>query len=294
MEQAPPSPDYVPGPEHQPSPDYVPGPEYPEYVALADDEIPEDPKEDPVDYPADGGDDDDEEEEEESSEDDNDEEEEEEPFEEDKEEKEHIALTDSAALPVTDLVPSAEETEPFEIDESAPAPPPPRSPRTKVPFSQTRLPYLSYRARPVCQTLAIMDNILLMALNYRICFMHLLLRSPPPSPLSPFHPHSLGSHQPLNISPTYAEAPLGYRAAMIQLRAASPPHVPSPPLLLSSTNHRSDILKTDMPFQKRLCLTALDSRFEVGESSTIVVARQTGHTLARRDAHELYVRDEDA
>ncbi|GJY46632.1 hypothetical protein Tco_0435695 [Tanacetum coccineum] len=69
---------------------------------------------------------------------------------------------------------------------------------------------------------------------------------------------------------------------MIQLRAASPPHVPSPPLLLSSTNHRSDILKTDMPFQKRLCLTALDSRFEVGESSTIVVARQTGHTLARR------------
>ncbi|GKG05036.1 hypothetical protein Tco_0315423, partial [Tanacetum coccineum] len=160
-EQAPPSPDYVPSPEYPPSLDYVPGPKYLGYVAPANDEISvedqplpanaspivlslgyiadsdpsEDPKEDPVDYPADGGDDDDEEEEEESSEDDNDEEEEEEPFEEDKEEKEHIALTDSAALPVTDLVPSAEETEPFEIDESAPAPPPPRSPRTKVPFS---------------------------------------------------------------------------------------------------------------------------------------------------------------
>ncbi|GKF20101.1 hypothetical protein Tco_0068739, partial [Tanacetum coccineum] len=94
---------------------------------------------DPVDYLADGGDDEEEEEEEESSEDDDDEEEEKEAFEEDKEEKEHVALTDSAALPVIDLVPSAEETESFEIDESAPTPPPPRSPRTKVPFSQTRL-----------------------------------------------------------------------------------------------------------------------------------------------------------
>nr|GEW02601.1 hypothetical protein [Tanacetum cinerariifolium] len=28
----PPSPDYVPGPEHPPSPDYVPGPEYPKYL----------------------------------------------------------------------------------------------------------------------------------------------------------------------------------------------------------------------------------------------------------------------
>nr|GFD25003.1 hypothetical protein [Tanacetum cinerariifolium] len=39
-EQAPPSPDYVSGPDHPPSPDYVPGPEYPEYVAPLDDEIP--------------------------------------------------------------------------------------------------------------------------------------------------------------------------------------------------------------------------------------------------------------
>nr|GEV04159.1 hypothetical protein [Tanacetum cinerariifolium] len=52
---APPSPDYVPGPEHPPSPDYVPGPkhppspveipyvpepEYPEYLAPSNDEAP--------------------------------------------------------------------------------------------------------------------------------------------------------------------------------------------------------------------------------------------------------------
>ncbi|GJU11726.1 hypothetical protein Tco_1134122 [Tanacetum coccineum] len=150
------------GPEHPPSLDYVLSPEYPEYLAPSDDEIPvedqplladasptalspsyvvdsdpeEDPEEDPADYPADEGDDDDEENES-SEDDDNDEEKE--------DEEEHLAPVNSVALPAIDLVPSVEETEPFEIDESAPTPPPPppRSPRTKVPFSQTRL----HRAR---------------------------------------------------------------------------------------------------------------------------------------------------
>ncbi|GJW31093.1 hypothetical protein Tco_0051125 [Tanacetum coccineum] len=95
---APPSPDFVPGPEHLPSPDYVPGPEhppslvyvpepeYPEYLVPSRDEAPiedqplpddasptalspgyvadsdpeEDPEEDHADYPADGEDGDDE------------------------------------------------------------------------------------------------------------------------------------------------------------------------------------------------------------------------------------------
>nr|GFD26988.1 hypothetical protein [Tanacetum cinerariifolium] len=75
--QAPPSPDYIPGPEEPeqapPSPDYVPGPEHdqpyakdalpnaqsPEYVLESDfeahpeDDDDEDPEEDPVDYLAD-------------------------------------------------------------------------------------------------------------------------------------------------------------------------------------------------------------------------------------------------
>nr|GEY25269.1 hypothetical protein [Tanacetum cinerariifolium] len=98
-EQAPPSPDYVPCPEHPPSPDYVLGPEYLEYIVSSDDEVPiedqplpadtlpiilspgciadsdleEDPEEDPTDYLADGGDD----EEEETSKDDDEEDEEE-------------------------------------------------------------------------------------------------------------------------------------------------------------------------------------------------------------------------
>nr|GFC11056.1 hypothetical protein [Tanacetum cinerariifolium] len=38
--EAPPPPDYIPGPEAPPSPDYIPGPEYPEYLPPADDMLP--------------------------------------------------------------------------------------------------------------------------------------------------------------------------------------------------------------------------------------------------------------
>ncbi|GKF06066.1 hypothetical protein Tco_0036734 [Tanacetum coccineum] len=84
------------------------------------------------------------------------------------------------------------------------------------------------------------------------------LPSPPPSPLSPLSsPLSRIPSPPLLLpppytSPTYASAPLGYRAAIIY-----------------------DIPKIDMPFWKRLCLTTLAFRFEVGDSSTAAVARQT-------------------
>nr|GEV06291.1 hypothetical protein [Tanacetum cinerariifolium] len=136
LEQAPPSPDYMPGTEHPPSPDYVPG----------DDE------------------------EEESFEDD-----EEEAFEEDEDEEEELLAPANSAV--------------------ATSPPLPRSPQTKIP--SPTLPVLS---------------------------PPLLLPSPP-----------------THTSPTYAEAPLGYRAAMIKSRTASPPPVPSPPLLLPSAALRDDI-----------------------------------------------------
>nr|GFB21317.1 hypothetical protein [Tanacetum cinerariifolium] len=116
-------------PEQAPlSPDYVPKPEYPEYLApsdakapmkdqpLPDDALPtalslgyvadfdseEDPEGDPKEDP-------------EASEDD------------DEEEEEHSTPTDSFAVSVDDLVPSAEDTKAFKTDESAPTPVP--SPR---------------------------------------------------------------------------------------------------------------------------------------------------------------------
>ncbi|GJX51846.1 putative reverse transcriptase domain-containing protein [Tanacetum coccineum] len=76
----------------------------------------EDSEEDPIDYATDTDDDeeDEEEEEEESSDDD------------EEEEEEHLAP--AVALSTVDHVPSAEETEPFETDESAATPPPPPPP----------------------------------------------------------------------------------------------------------------------------------------------------------------------
>ncbi|GJT55678.1 putative reverse transcriptase domain-containing protein [Tanacetum coccineum] len=81
-------------------------------------------KDGPMDYLADEGDDDDD-----FSGDDANDEEEEEASEEDKEE--HLALADFIDVsPAVDLVPSAEETKPFETDESVATPPPPLTYRT--------------------------------------------------------------------------------------------------------------------------------------------------------------------
>nr|GEW00937.1 hypothetical protein [Tanacetum cinerariifolium] len=96
-----------------------------------------------------------------------------------------------------------------------------------------------------------------------------------PSPRLPL------SSPPTHTFPTYAEAPLGYRAARIRLRAASP--VPSPtlppiyhplPLPLPSTSRRADIPEADLSPRKRLLITAPTPRFEVEKSSVVVAARQ--------------------
>nr|GEX03338.1 hypothetical protein [Tanacetum cinerariifolium] len=260
---APPSPDYIPGPEEPeqapPSPDYVPGPEHaddeivaeeqpyaedasptaqsPEYVPESDieahpeDDDDEDPEEDPVDYPADRGDDSDDEEG--SLEDDDidieaDEE----------EEEEHPAPADSVVVASTaaDQAPYMEETEPFETDESATTPPPHPAYRMTARISiPAPVPMPTWSASEVVRLLA--------------------MSSPPTSPLSPWSspppqipfpplPPILSPLSPM-LSPAPPPSPirsLGYRAAMIRLRAkaASTSHsLPlPPPFILSPT--RSD------------------------------------------------------
>ncbi|GKE27762.1 hypothetical protein Tco_1443146 [Tanacetum coccineum] len=107
----------------------------PPHIADADpEELEEDPDEDLVDYPVDGGDDD-----EEPSRDDADDVDEEEASEEedDEEEEEHLALADSFDVPTVDPVPSAEDTKTLKIGESAPTPPSPRPRRAGI---SVRLP----------------------------------------------------------------------------------------------------------------------------------------------------------
>ncbi|GKG59520.1 hypothetical protein Tco_0605171, partial [Tanacetum coccineum] len=69
----------------------------------------EDPEEDPIDYPADGGDDGDDEMDIEIDE---------------ETEEEHLAPAYPVVVALPATAPSAEETEPFETDESAATPPP--------------------------------------------------------------------------------------------------------------------------------------------------------------------------
>ncbi|GKE43833.1 hypothetical protein Tco_1471117 [Tanacetum coccineum] len=303
--QAPPSIDYVPGPEYPPSPDFVPELVYltfmppedevlpaeeqslpavvspttnsPGYVPKSDPkEDPEedddvDPEEDPTDYPADGGyggDDEDE-----SSDDDEDDDVDIEGDEE--EEEEHPAPADSTtvALPAVNQAPSAEETKPFETDESA-----------------AILPaHLAYH---VTARMSIRDE-------PPSPFWSKAEIPSPPLPVSPL---------PLLVSPTYL---LGYRAIIIRLRVEAPstshspsPHIilshtradtppsstlppgtppllpiplptSSPPLHLLATDCKADRPEVTLPPRKRLGI-ALGQRYKVGESSSALTARPPG------------------
>ncbi|GKD06395.1 hypothetical protein Tco_1181369 [Tanacetum coccineum] len=237
----PPSPGNVPGPEHPHRPDYEDPEEFSE--------------EEHVDYPANGGDGDDEPFDDDSD-DDTDDDDDEEPFEDeddDEEEEEHLAPADSSAAPVADPVPSAGDTEAFETDESAPTP---RPPQTIVPFAHTRL----RRAR---KTVRLEPP---MSASIEACIAEYVVAPTPPLPIAS-SPLPLPS--PLTTSPTDAGAPLGYRAARIRMRAATA----SPPLLLPSTSHLTDVPEAEMPPRKRACFTTPAPGFEIGESSAAGAAR---------------------
>nr|GEV06009.1 putative reverse transcriptase domain-containing protein [Tanacetum cinerariifolium] len=292
--QAPPSPDYVPGPEHPPSPAYAPEfvsePVYPEFMPPENDILPakehpllasvlpttdspryilesdpakdleeddKDPEEDPTDYPTNRED-----EEESFGDDANDKEEDEE----EEEEEEHPALADSVPPPVHRVtarmfvLAQTLISLPTKIEVARllaiPTPPP---------------SLLSPLSSPLPLILSAPPQIL-----------------PPPLPIS---------SPPLHAGPTYL---LGYRATMIRLRAeapstshplstppsGTPPLLPiplptsSPPLLLPSTSHRADVLEVTLPPQKTLCI-ALDNEIRRDPER-------------EKDTDEIYVRLDDA
>ncbi|GKD27831.1 hypothetical protein Tco_1234045, partial [Tanacetum coccineum] len=307
--EAPPSPDYVLGPEEPeqapPPPDFVPEPIYPKLMPLEDDVIllspipeedlkedDEDPEKDLTDYPTDRDDDDDDKEE--SSRDDaNDEDEDED---EDEEEEEHLAPA------VFEPPPACRTTARMSIQDQTPIPFPSAAEVGKfltisTPSSSPLTSYSSPLPQIPSPPLPVSSP---------------LLMSPPPLPASPTHP-------------------LGYKAAMIRLRSKSPstshplplpspivlPHTrasvammrvvapstyilaprseilpsktppsgtppllhiplptPLPPLLLISTDCRAGVSEVMLPPQKRLCI-ALGPRFEVGKSSSAPTARPT-------------------
>nr|GEU60111.1 reverse transcriptase domain-containing protein [Tanacetum cinerariifolium] len=245
--QAPPSPDYVPGPEEPeqapPLPEFVLELVYLKFMALDDEILPtkeqpllaadspiadslgyifesdpdEDPEEDLADYPADGGDNDDDDDE--SSDDDEDVEEDEDKDKE--EEDEHPASANSI-------------------------PPPP------VHRTTTRISIAVQPPTPFWYEAEI-DRLL-------------AIPSPPPSPLSLW----LRAEAPSTSHPLLSSTPPSRTLPLL----AIPLPTSSPSLLLPSTSHIEDVLKVTLPPRKRLCI-ALGLRFKVGKSSYAPTARPT-------------------
>ncbi|GKC86941.1 hypothetical protein Tco_1147590, partial [Tanacetum coccineum] len=296
--QVPPSPDYVPGPEEPeqapPSPNYVPSLEHADDEIVAEDQpyandasptaqspdyvLESDPEADP--------------------EEDDDEDPEEDPVDypadggDDGDDEEGSSEDDEA--------PYAEETEPFKTDESAATPPPHPAYRVTARISiPAPVPTPVWSDAEAARLLAI--------------------STPPSSPLSPWSsplPHIPSPSQSLSpplpvLSPTPPPSPihsLGYRAAMIRMRAEAastshslplplpfilsptrpdasllgiPPPLPksvstsSPPLLLPSASHREDRPEVTLPPRKRLGI-ALGPGYEVGGSLYAAATRPAG------------------
>ncbi|GJT87825.1 hypothetical protein Tco_1069542 [Tanacetum coccineum] len=229
----------------------------PGYIADSEpfeDNFEEDPEMDPFDY----ADDDEEEEDEESSDD-------------EEHEDGHLAPADSA-LPVPDYVPSSEETEPFETDESTATPPPTRSPQT------------IYDAAPIPL-------------------------SPPPSPLSPLSPPLLlipSPPLPLPSPPLLLPSPT-HRDAIPE--ADMPPQKRT---CFTAPSHRFEIgesFATDAPRHTGSALTrgidygfidTLDASLRVTKERVMTTLEGVNERMAdlatthRQDVEEFYMRHQDA
>ncbi|GJU69724.1 hypothetical protein Tco_1255983 [Tanacetum coccineum] len=230
---APPSPDYIPGPEDPQTPpvpqdederepmfiqahdpDYVPEPIYPDVYPFGDEHEfldPEEYEDDEtvdglVDYPMDGGDDGDDDDGDSSRDDANDEDEDEED-EEDKEE-EHLAPADS-----TTVIPDLPVTTPDSIS-------------------------LTTRGRWLRTS------------------VHDLLHHP--------------INKLLTITPLQGSALIASTQALIDAVTAALPSPPLPPSLYipPPVDRRDDISESEQPPRKRLYLSTIGSRYEIGESST--------------------------
>ncbi|GKA20222.1 hypothetical protein Tco_0700211 [Tanacetum coccineum] len=272
------------------SPDYVLESDPEEDLEEDDDK---DPKEDPVYYPGDRGDDSDDKDE--SLEDDEDDDVDIEAdddvdieADDDEEEEEHPAPADSIVVALLAAVqaPSAEETEPFETDESAATPPPHPAYRVTAKISiLAPVPILVWSDVEVSKLLAIStppssplspwSSPLPQIPSLPLPPILSPLPVSPPLPQIPLPPLPVSSPVPV-LSPSSLASPihpLGYRAAMIQLRAEAtstsqslplPPSIilshtrpdaPSsrtPPFHLLSTDHREDRLEVTLPPRKRL------------------------------------------
>ncbi|GJV43266.1 hypothetical protein Tco_1427802 [Tanacetum coccineum] len=289
---APPSPDYIPGPEdpqtppvpqdedehefpaeEQPLPPVdSPTAESPEHVTESDpEEDPEEYEDDetedgPVDYPMDGGDDGDDDDGDSSRDDANDEDEDDE--DEEEEEEEHIAPADSTIVaPVDEPVFPPEGTEPVI---------PPPSTDITIGARVTVWPQTSISLPPEAEverllTMTNLSQSLPISLSPPSAGERLARCMAPPTHSLPFLPSSgcPTQIQTLRIASTHA---------LIDAVTVALPSPPLPPSLYipPPVDRKDDIPESEQPPRKRLYLSTLGSRYEVGESSTARPTRGQG------------------
>ncbi|GJR02678.1 hypothetical protein Tco_0525662 [Tanacetum coccineum] len=230
--------------------------ESPRYIADSD-SMKEDTDEDSIDYPdepEDGEEDDDEDPEEDPSEEHEPEDDDDDDYADDEddkptkdeEEEEHLAPTDSYVVHVVDPIPSAGDTEAFETDEFVLTP---RSPQTRVPFSQTRLrrAWKTVRLKPSMSA----------SMEVRIA----------EHAATPIPPTSLA----------YDQAPLGHRAAMIRIRDDIPEEDMPP--------RRRFILAAPPPGCDVTESSAAAARAPRGQYDFVDTV-EAGHSLIRSPSHD--------
>ncbi|GKA28595.1 hypothetical protein Tco_0714840 [Tanacetum coccineum] len=275
---APPSLDYIPGPENSQTPPVPQDEDEHEFLAeehllpghVTESDPNEDPEEyeddetedGPVDYPMDGGDDDDGD----SSRDDaNDKDEDDE---DEEEEEEHLAPADSAiVVPVDEPVFPPEGTEPVI---------PPPSTDITIGARITVRPQTSISFPPEAEV-----------------ERFLTMTTPSPSPPISLSPPSAGERLARCTAPHAHSPPLppssgcltqiqtlriASTQALIDAVTAALPPPPLPPSLYipPPVDRRDDIPESEQPPRKRLYLSTLGSRYEVGESSTARPTRGQG------------------
>ncbi|GKF23819.1 hypothetical protein Tco_0076141, partial [Tanacetum coccineum] len=267
----PPSPDYIPGPEVPPSPDYIPGPEEPQSPPPLD-FIPEPMYPEYIPH------------------------------------EDEILLTEeqplpAAASPTADspgYVPESDLEEEPEEDDEDPEEDPADYPADKDDDDdeeeEEEYPALANSVPPVHRMIArisIRDEPSISLPPREEVERLLALTTPPPSPLTPLSSPlpqipspPLPASPPTSVLPASPPAshirPLGYRAAMIRLRAetSSTSHplllpTSSPPLQLLSSDHRTDMPEITLPPRKRLGIDP-GPRYEIGESSVAAATRRIG------------------
>ncbi|GJS65572.1 hypothetical protein Tco_0680136 [Tanacetum coccineum] len=290
-------------------PDYMPKPIYPDYIPLEDEheflaeeqplphidsptaETPgyvtkSDPEEDleeyqddetedgPVDYPMDGEDDGDDDDGDSSGDDADGEDEDDE----DEDEDEHLAPADSAiVVPVDEHVFPPEGTEPVI---------PPPSTDITIGARITVWPQTSISLPPEAEV----ERLLAMttpspsppiSLSPPSARERLVRSMAPPAHSSPPSAH-LSPLLPSSGSPTQIQTlRIASTQALIDVVTAALPSPPLPPLPPSlyippPVDHRDDIPESEQPPRKRLYLSTLGSRYEVGESSTARPTRGRG------------------